>query len=145
MASAALALPAGVAPNPVLEVGYSQRKGQPIVVRVDLTKRTDLSGFLRITLFGRDWTRKYVKEIRKPKPTVHTERIKADELPCDDHYLRVSLHDRAGKYLAAFEETFRIPDETKWLGNKIGLSDKVPAPFTPLEAKGQAVWCWGRT
>jgi hypothetical protein len=31
-----------------------------------------------------------------------------------------------------------------WLGNRLGLEDKVLPPWTPLQASGTAVRCWGR-
>ncbi|MBM4033609.1 MAG: hypothetical protein FJ291_17740 [Planctomycetes bacterium] len=32
----------------------------------------------------------------------------------------------------------------EWLGNRIGLTDKAPKPFTPLRREGDAIACWGR-
>ena len=33
---------------------------------------------------------------------------------------------------------------TEWLGNRLGLEDKVLPPWTPLEVQGSKVTCWGR-
>ncbi len=32
----------------------------------------------------------------------------------------------------------------EWLGNRIGCSDKVPPPWTPVKVQGNTVSCWGR-
>ena len=37
-----------------------------------------------------------------------------------------------------------IVPTTEWLGNQIGLEDKVLPPWTPVEAEGTRLRCWGR-
>ena len=37
-----------------------------------------------------------------------------------------------------------IVPTTEWLGNQIGLEDKVLPPWTPVETKGTSLRCWGR-
>jgi len=37
-----------------------------------------------------------------------------------------------------------IIPSTEWLGNQIGLEDKVLPPWTPVEAQGTNLRCWGR-
>ena len=32
----------------------------------------------------------------------------------------------------------------EWWGNTIGITDEVPAPWTPLEVEGSRIGCWGR-
>jgi len=32
----------------------------------------------------------------------------------------------------------------EWLNNTIGITDKVPKPFTPLRREGDTILCWGR-
>ncbi|HOJ39683.1 MAG TPA: DUF6067 family protein, partial [bacterium] len=34
---------------------------------------------------------------------------------------------------------------SQWKESRIGLSDKVPPPWSPLKAEGQRLQCWGRT
>jgi hypothetical protein len=35
-------------------------------------------------------------------------------------------------------------DRPEWLGNRIGMSEQVIAPWTPLRAGGDSIRCWGR-
>lgn len=44
-----------------------------------------------------------------------------------------------------FEELFRKPPaKPVWKDNKIGISDKVPVPWTNLKTNSKSVSCWGR-
>jgi hypothetical protein len=38
-----------------------------------------------------------------------------------------------------------IRERALWQDNRLGITDKVPPPWTPLSVDGQAVSCWGRT
>jgi len=51
---------------------------------------------------------------------------------------------RTGATLTALRDVFVKDPNPEWLGNKIGISDKVPPPWTPLRAEGRTVDCWGR-
>ncbi|MFH0795692.1 MAG: glycoside hydrolase domain-containing protein [Candidatus Omnitrophota bacterium] len=48
-----------------------------------------------------------------------------------------------GKELFELHTDMTIPT-TEWLGNKLGLEDKVLPPWTPMKVQGTAVSCWGR-
>jgi hypothetical protein len=48
-----------------------------------------------------------------------------------------------GKKNFEFRKNLTIPT-TEWLGNKIGLEDKVLPPWTPMTVQGNTVGCWGR-
>jgi len=62
-----------------------------------------------------------------------------------EHTLKISFLDEAGqKVIAEKEITFFKPPEPVWFENKIGISDEVPAPWTPLALKDKKVKCWGR-
>ncbi|MFH0920323.1 MAG: glycoside hydrolase domain-containing protein, partial [Fibrobacterota bacterium] len=37
-----------------------------------------------------------------------------------------------------------IPEKPVWLGNTLGISDKVPPPWSPVKVKGHSVFVWGR-
>lgn len=49
-----------------------------------------------------------------------------------------------GRQLAARRELDR-PLRPTWRGTKVGLSDSVPSPWTPIEVQGDTVKPWGRT
>ena len=42
------------------------------------------------------------------------------------------------------KDVFVKQPKPEWLGNTIGISEKVPAPWTPLKAADRSVACWGR-
>jgi len=52
-----------------------------------------------------------------------------------------------GKTLATTEAAVAVNPPPKWLGSKVGISDKAPAPWTPLVVhrgpEGLSVECWG--
>lgn len=59
-------------------------------------------------------------------------------------YRVISLLREDEKELATTEATFAVNASSKWLGSRVGFTDKVPEPWTPLSAKGDgAVSCWG--
>ena len=49
-----------------------------------------------------------------------------------------------GKPFTQVRKELAIP-ETPWLGNRLGMEDKVLPPWTPLEVTEEEVACWGRT
>ena len=72
-------------------------------------------------------------------------------LPVGQYQLRARV---AGNDALQVEKPLRLDEkpilDTSWRGNKIGLSPKIPPPWTPLRvlaksAKGFSVACWGRT
>ncbi|HUU22176.1 MAG TPA: glycoside hydrolase domain-containing protein, partial [Phycisphaerae bacterium] len=59
--------------------------------------------------------------------------------------VQVQALDAAGKVLAGkASEKYELPD-TPWLGNRLGRSDKIQPPWTPLERQGDTLAVWGRT
>ncbi len=51
----------------------------------------------------------------------------------------------AGRQVIAREETsFELPPQPDYVGSDIGVSDELPAPWTPVQTDGDAVRCWGR-
>lgn len=62
------------------------------------------------------------------------------------NYKVVSMLMDGGKAVATTEATFTIKAPPAWLGSNLGLSDKVPAPWTPLKMSGDrtvTIECWG--
>ena len=52
--------------------------------------------------------------------------------------------DERGKELAsATSKAYELP-RTAWLGNRLGLSEKIQPPWTPVEVRGQTLGVWGR-
>lgn len=48
------------------------------------------------------------------------------------------------KILATNSKKIHFPDISRWMGNKFGISDKVPPPWTPVKVSDNTVSCWGR-
>lgn len=52
---------------------------------------------------------------------------------------------KVGSSSVTLRDTFEKSPPPEWLGNKVGYSDKVLAPWTPLKVAGSKVSCWGRS
>ncbi|HJN15505.1 MAG TPA: DUF6067 family protein [Armatimonadota bacterium] len=67
------------------------------------------------------------------------------DLPADPgaNYEAVAGIRLDGRQFTETRSALIVP-ETPWLGNQIGLEDKVLPPWTPVEVDGQGVSCWGR-
>ncbi len=65
--------------------------------------------------------------------------LKFDQIPPGDYLLRGVVRDSAGNEIASTVESQNIPAKPHWLGNQIGISDKVPPPFTPVTVDGNRV------
>lgn len=63
-----------------------------------------------------------------------------------DYTIDLTFLDAHEQKLASLTEGYRIfPDgKPPWEANRIGWSDTVPAPWTPLKVVGDTVRCWGR-
>ncbi|MGA2067463.1 MAG: glycoside hydrolase domain-containing protein [Thermoguttaceae bacterium] len=60
--------------------------------------------------------------------------------------VRVALRDKDGKELkTAAKEVDLLRYAAGWMNNRVGVSDKVIPPWTPLEVRGSEVGVWNRT
>ncbi len=65
-------------------------------------------------------------------------------MPAGRYVARVRLLGKDGKEIAAKESVpYELP-EAEWLGNKLGLTDAIQPPWTPIEVKGTSLSVWGR-
>ena len=55
-----------------------------------------------------------------------------------------AVRDHAGQVLRTGKLTYRVPAKPAWVGNSLGKTDQVLAPWEPLRATGDAVAMWGR-
>ncbi|MBI3921252.1 MAG: hypothetical protein HY318_07535 [Armatimonadetes bacterium] len=69
--------------------------------------------------------------------------IDCKSLPVGKYEVVVELS--IGSSVEKLKDTFEKNPAPEWLGNKVGFSDKAPAPWTPLKVSGNKVSCWGRT
>ena len=74
-----------------------------------------------------------------------TVRFDVSKLPPGPYVVKVALADTQGKPLASTTEPITVPGRPKWLGNTIGLTDKVPPPWTPVAAGPSEVRITERT
>lgn len=58
--------------------------------------------------------------------------------------LRAAVTNRRTQQQLIQERTLESPLHPIWLGTKEGLTEIVPAPWTPVVVKGSDVYCWGR-
>jgi len=72
-------------------------------------------------------------------------RLERSKLPGGKLTLKATATNRETGRSFATEEVLDRPLTPVWLGTKEGLTDEVPAPWTPLMVEGEAVKAWGRT
>ena len=72
-------------------------------------------------------------------------RMVYQQLAPGDYKVLAELKDQNGQSLGEAKATLTVPeDPARWLGNKIGISDTPPPPFTPLRAGKRRARMWGR-
>jgi len=68
------------------------------------------------------------------------------KLPLGEYRLVCSILDKNGKLLSQEETSFIKETNLTWKEvEKIGVSDKVPPPWTPLRVNKTSIECWGRS
>jgi len=83
------------------------------------------------------------KKFTKFKSYVREELFDITSLPVGKYNVLITLS--AGKRGSLSREfLFEKKRPPEWLGNKLGISDKVAAPFTPIETDAKSLGCWGR-
>ncbi|MEK6793783.1 MAG: glycoside hydrolase domain-containing protein [Spirochaetota bacterium] len=67
-----------------------------------------------------------------------------NDLAPGDYQLSAAVIDKNGEKISGTTKMLHKPDESIWLGNTIGCSEKVPSPWTPIVVEGNSVKCIGR-
>lgn len=70
--------------------------------------------------------------------------LEGSKLPAGRLTLKATVINRRTGKSFAVERVLDSPLNPAWLGTTEGLTDKVPAPWTPLQVEGDAVKSWGR-
>ena len=66
-------------------------------------------------------------------------------LPVGKEYtLNMDVLDSVGFVRFSTSAKGVLPDVSSWLGNRRGISSKVPAPFEPVRVQGRQFLCWNR-
>lgn len=71
--------------------------------------------------------------------------LRADEMPAGTFQVRVTARNTQSGQTFTTERTLTDPLRPEWLGTREGLTEAVPAPWTPLQVQGDSVQPWGRT
>jgi hypothetical protein len=84
------------------------------------------------------------RRVEAPKVGVTIVEVPLGKLQDGDYLVRTRLLDAAGKELGAAEGKF-VKKSYSWeKDNTLGVSAKVIEPWTPMQADGNKVRCWGR-
>jgi len=84
------------------------------------------------------------KDIERMKTVKESAEFSTKEFALGDYSVETRFIV-AGKESPPIVKEFKKPGRPVWMGNKIGVTDKVIPPWTPLELEGDRVSCWGRT
>ncbi|MBI4026778.1 MAG: hypothetical protein HY360_17475 [Verrucomicrobia bacterium] len=84
------------------------------------------------------------KEIKAVRNGTWELEFNAGRLELGTNTFQAALTGPDGKTIATLTKPIIKPDAAQWENNRIGLSDKVPAPFEPVQRKGNSLRCWGR-
>ena len=118
-----------------------------LVVEVDYRgARKDLgvqAGTVELTLVksGQAQTERQVAD-----PAIGATRFVFDEKKIGEGLLQVraTLRDNDARTLRTGELDYTVPAKPIWLGNDVGTTDAVLAPWEPLRVEGDTVHAWGR-
>jgi|GEM_PF-6673340 len=110
---------------------------------------------LILTYFGQDvpdYYRLYFYRTGKDKP-IKTMEVKGSmryktafplaDFPIGLYRLKVDSYQN-DKIIMSQEVEFEVLAKSAWVGNKIGVSTQVLAPWTPMSVKKNSIFCWGR-
>lgn len=104
------------------------------------------SAGLSVTLAVKDHSG---KELLVNRPAVGTQSRLTHEIDITSlapgTYDLVTTFSRAGQKDYTIERTFVLPEKQVWQTSRAGISDKVPAPWTPLVHTDGVLQCWGRS
>jgi hypothetical protein len=98
-----------------------------------------------LTITGPAGVIKRVEHQRLPSPAdTPVAILTRAEVPPGKLTLQVTATNLKTQQQYSVERTLDSPLQPEWLGTKEGLTDKVPAPWTPLSVVRTSVKCWGR-
>ena len=69
--------------------------------------------------------------------------VDCSRLPVGAYDVLAEIH--LGQNIVTLKEGLSREAPPEWLGNKLGLIEKVPQPWTPLKYSGRNISCWGRS
>jgi len=81
-----------------------------------------------------------IKAFDKPVSTV---RLSIKDIPAGKYEVIAGVK-RGGRPLGTVKTVFEKKPKPMWLGNKLGILGRVPAPWTDMSVKDGSISCWGR-
>jgi len=97
-----------------------------------------------ITIFDKSEKPVKRRSLIKMKSVKQVVEIDAAALPAGK-YSAVAKLSAAGKPMPEMKKDFEIKPKPEWLGAKVGISEEVMSPWTPLQSDDASISCWGRT
>jgi hypothetical protein len=79
------------------------------------------------------------------KPPFARASFDLKQIPVGEYQIAVTLRDAANKAVAQQATAFTKPPAAPWLNNRIGITDRVLKPWTPIVATDNDLSMWGRT
>jgi len=91
-------------------------------------------------------TKKTVMEKENIRPTTYYPSVDLDTQKVPEGAYEIVMSFLVDNESVAEEKKdFEKKPLPEWFGNKIGVSDKVPPPYTEMQTKGNVISVWGRT
>ncbi|MCD6219320.1 hypothetical protein J7K43_02915 [Candidatus Calescamantes bacterium] len=118
-------------------------------VKVNIEKMKELpvgfKGYAEIRRQGKTQSllSKEIKELNSANRVAETS-FDISKLSPGEYEVKVYLEDSKRNVISSKTVSFTIPKRPIWLGNKIGISEKVPSPWIPIKVSGSSISCWGR-
>jgi len=97
----------------------------------------------RVEIIGEDGKVWLSRDIERMKGIKEEIEIETKDLPVGKYIVRPSFKC-AGREMRAAAISFEKKPKPPWLDTKVGISDKVPWPWRPLERSEDSIECWGR-
>ncbi len=80
-----------------------------------------------------------------PRQLMYFIDLTIDGIPPGDYAIEITYTDERHRALFKYGQDYTIPHAPPaWLDNRIGITNKVPPPWTPMLVTGSDVRCWGR-
>ena len=99
--------------------------------------------FIMVTFFDSKES-KVLQKKQNPGGLSYQIPVDISKLPPGPYTIKTSYLNSIGDTLFEYIQPFNNPDSKPvWENNNIGISDRVPPPWTPMKVTGSAVSCWG--
>lgn len=84
------------------------------------------------------------KTLAPPEKLPARAELSLHNVPPGNYRVQVTMQDKTGKTLATQNSAFTKPPTPVWFNNKIGITDKVPKPWTPIICNPNDLKMWAR-